>query len=225
MLKTYSTHQGSLTSLLYAVVLISSFLFIAKPSSAAPSGKTDDRKSNAALVIPNSPLPSHPSSLAEVKVRLQTTLPSGPVETSITLYPTKNSAFTVSRGIAFFPAEWGVWGAEVLDGPLVNKRKEREENWFLRKVGAEDVANAGNKTGEPEVGKNALAEVGSEETEELDDDYKQAKDLVCHAAGFRRSRFELDFSLRDSWGAAIWEVECWVSRKSKLRRWWDSIWI
>ena len=197
------------------------FVFNTRSCNAAEAATSNNFHGNILDPAHNRiPLYSH-DSLPQVRIRLQTTLPLGPVETSISLYPTRSSPFTVSKGVAFLPYEWGVWGAEVLDGPFMAKRKEREADRILRRSTPKDSGIVEEKRQRLE---EQTLSYENEETGELDDDYKKGEELTCLAAGFQRMKYELDFTLRDSWGAAIWEVECWVPRKSRLKRWWESIW-
>lgn len=205
------------------------FVFYARRCSAADAVASSIHHDNMVETVPNRlPQYSH-DSLPQVKIRLYTTLPLGFIETSLSLYPTKLSPFTVSKGVAFLPHEWGVWGAEVLDGPFMAKWKEKEIDRILRRSGPEGLESVEEeKEEEGEKAKKTLEKKASrsknEKREELDDDYKEGERLVCKAAGFQRMKYELDFTLRESWGAAIWEVECWVPRKGRLKRWWENLW-
>ena len=110
----------------------------------------------------------------------------------------------------------------MLDGPFMAKKSKKEADWLSRKLNLEDKKHA---RGEENQGlEGGMADAESGEMEELDDDYKQGEGLLCNAAGFQRMAYELDFTLRDSWGAAIWEIECWVPRKGRVKRWWESLW-
>lgn len=202
------------------------FISYARLCSAADAVASGIHHDNMVKSVPNR-LPQHShDSLPQVRIRLYTTLPLGLVETSLSLYPTKLSPFTVSKGVTFLPHEWGVWGAEVLDGPFMAKWKEKEVDRILRRSdpeGLETVVEEGEKESKESMEEKALHSK-NEKREELDDDYKEGEKLVCNAAGFQRMKYELDFTLRESWGAAMWEVECWVPRKGRLKRWWENLW-
>ena len=114
------------------------------------------------------------------------------------------------------------------------KRREVEADRLLRKPNpnpkeSDEADEADGETSERELEERAITTKVSErkdgeEMAGLDDDYKQGDGLLCNAAGFQRMKYELDFTLRDSWGVALWEVECWVPRKGRVKRWWESLW-
>lgn len=110
----------------------------------------------------------------------------------------------------------------MLDGPFMAKRREAEADRLLLRPAESDEADDGRKSRELE--ERAMMDSERDKTTGLDDDYRQGDGLLCNAAGFQRMKYELDFTLRDSWGVALWEIECWVPRKGRLRRWWESLW-
>ena len=221
MFSSFSLYTN-ITSHLYGLHILFLLLISNARSCHAAETTTDNiYHGNVVDLIPNR-LPQYSyDSLPQVIIRLHTKLPVRLVKTSISLHPTKLSSSTVSKGVAFLPYEWGVWGAEVLDGPFMAKREEKEADQVLRRSAPEELGT--KEEGKQKLGKRTL-DYEIEEREELDDDYKQGETLVCHAAGFQKMKYELDFMLRESWGAAIWEVECWVPRKGILKRWWESLW-